>query len=490
MPNVSINGWERHNVVTDSAGRIWSRRGFVVATLANDLVGGSLFVDGFSVRSPTSTEVFHYAFLQDTATNVVTLAVLAENFTTMFTMSLGQMPTAPTFFWAMVNKQLMINSESMASPLYGLPGGGLVPALKVTSENPDTTALDIPTGIICSFGDRMPIAQGSVVYFNDPTIDPRTYVAENTLGLTGQIYDMFQASDGGLYMFTDSGLYIMSSDALGQGQSVVGFVRLVPNVRTLKTRNACPTSFGVVVLTERGCQIIGGPDVEFSTYRGRRKITPNVEVDDMRIFGSVWPVDDGVMVGFGTACDFSVYVDFARGGEVTFIHNEAADGDVEPLHLVGVLTDRDGETVYLTPETARVALLTGGGEMQSYVAGGVPVRAALCGKLDLGPQQTPLLRRVSVSAASAGQAIEAACNGAQHTGLTTATRGDLVADTGELWGTASWADLTARSVRLTLNVRASEPNMEVVCEGADRRVVDNVDVQIAGVWPTRKETEV
>jgi hypothetical protein len=203
----------------------------------------------------------------------------------------------------------------------------------------------------------------------------------------------------------------------------------------------------------------------------------------MRIFGSVWPVDDGVMVGFGTACDFSVYVDFSRGGEVTYIHNSAL---VEPMHLVGVLTDRDGEMVYLTPETARIALLTGGGEM----GGSVQVRAALCGKLELGPQQTPLVRRVSVSAASAGQAVEAACNGSQHTGLTTATRGDLVADTTDTWGVENWADLTARSVRLTLNVRASEPNMEVVCEGADRRIVDNVDVQIAGVWPTRKETEV
>jgi hypothetical protein len=79
-------------------------------------------------------------------------------------------------------------------------------------------------------------------------------------------------------------------------------------------------------------------------------------------------------------------------------------------------------------------------------------------------------------------------NGVVDTGKSTTVNGDTVIET-DLWGATNWATLTARSVRATLNVRATELDLEVTLSGMGRAIVDSADVQAGGTWTNKKETQ-
>lgn len=219
------------------------------------------YVAAFSIESPTTTEVFHYLFEQ-AAGGTVTLRVTTEEFVELFNQALGIMPPAPVVTWGISLNQVMINSPSFSAPLYGIVGGGLVTATKTessfASSNPETQALTIPPGHIASFGDRLPIAQAHVLYFNDPTNDVRTYVGSNAIAFPGQIYDLFTGPDGALYLFTSQDAYVIPADALGHGQLIVPFISTIPGVGTSRPRNAATSNGVVACLSRRGLVMVDG----------------------------------------------------------------------------------------------------------------------------------------------------------------------------------------------------------------------------------------
>jgi hypothetical protein len=470
MPNVSMKQWERHNVVVDKGGRLVTRKGGVaIHTPADVLVGG------FSILVPSSSEMEHYLFEQSATTSVVTLFVYDEEFNERYRLRLGEFPSWPVFTHGMTNNQLMINSPSLSAPLYGLPGGGVMPAVKTPSENPDTTSIDIPSGHICAFGDRLPIAQGSVVYFNDPGVDPRSYVGENTVPLPATIHDIVQGPDGALWMFTPAGAYNMAADALGQGQSVAGFISLTPEAATSRPGNAASTIFGVVALTDDGVLVLNGGNsraIPFSTYQGRRRLSQPVDVLDARQFGRVFPTSTGAVVGFGVDRNYCIHLDLQDGG-VSFLSSAAVPG---AFHAVGVLRTRDGEDLLITP----------GAVWSLHVKGNTSNTGVLCGRIQAGPADNPLLRRVTVSAANAGEGVTVNCNNVQDS-ANTSLNGDAIIGVNN-WG-APLATLTARSARCTLNVRGTELDVEVAVAGRARVIVDTLELQAGGTWRTKKETQ-
>lgn len=486
MSSISIKNFERHNVIAES-GRLSTRRGFVVScNAATFTLAGSEFVGGFSVLVPSSSEAEHYLFLQDTTTGAVTMVVTDEEWGERYRLGLGVHPETPVFSHAMVNNQLMINAPSMSGPLYGLPGGGVMPAVATASRNPDTTAIDIPAGHICSFGDRMPIAQGSIVYFNDPTLDPRTYVSTNNVPLPATIHAITQGPDGALWMFTAAGAYSMAADALGQGQSVAGFISLIPQVLTSRPGGACSTPYGVVALTVDGVAVLSrgeSRELAFSTYQGRRKLTRPIDVLDVRQFGRVFPTSFGVIVGFGSDRGYAVAVDLGDN-TTSFWYTSAV---AAPLNVVGTLRTRDGEDLIIS-RTGIYAIHTKGlRDFSDLVAN--DIAGALCGRVQSGPQENPLVRRVSISAANGGAPVSVCGNGVVDTGKSTTVNGDTVIGT-DLWGTPNWSTLTARSVRATLNVRATELDLEVTISGMGRIILESVDVQAGGTWTNKKETQI
>lgn len=485
MSTISLRSFERHNIIAES-GRLSTRRGFVVS-LASTALGltNNIFVGGFSVLVPSSSETEHYLFLQDTTTGFVTMIVTNEEWVERYRLGLGVHPSSPVFSHALVNNQLMINAPSMSGPLYGLPGGGVMPAVATPSENPDTTALDVPSGHICSFGDRMPVAQGSVVLFNDPGLDPRTYTGQNVIALPATIHAITQGPDGALWMLTPAGAYSMAADALGQGQSVSGFISLIPQVLTSRPGGACSTPYGVVALTVDGVAVLNGGsyrELAFSTYQGRRKLTRPIDVLDVRQFGRVYATSFGVLVGFGADRDYAVAVDLGEG-TTSFWYTGTAS---TPLNVVGVLRTRDGEDLVID-RTGVYALHTKGLRDFSDSAAN-DVSGALCGRVQSGPRDNPLIRRVSLSAANGGAPVSVCGNGVVDSGKSTTVNGDTVIGT-DLWGTPNWASLTARSVRGSLNVRATELDLEVTMSGMGRIILESVDIQAGGTWTNKKETQ-
>lgn len=471
---VNISQWELHNLQRDGAG-LRTRLNFASVKTPT---AGTVYVGAFSLQSPQTGDVWHYLIEQSTTTAAATLRVFTEEFYELFSVPLGVLGDTPVVTWAVTNRQLMVNSPDFSAPLFGVLGGGLITALKQASIYEDSTALDIPAGHITTFGDRMPIAQGAVLFFNDPGIDPRTYVAENVVALPGTIYDILQADDGALWIFTAGGVFTLAADALGQGQTVQGFLAKVPGLQTSRPRNAVATRFGVAVL-DRDAVVVGGRRIPIATYQGRRRLSKAIEVEDLRQFGELHATPTGVLIGFRDGRGFFVDVDIAAGA-ATYVWSESSD-----LNLVGALRDRDGEMLHVLSDRVVWQGVVGTLDFDSSATKGTAA-----GRLDLGPVDNPIIRRLSVSAANGGADVAAACSGNVDTANTTTTDGDIVI------GTSSWtasgtrlAGRTTRSTRMTLNVRTTEPNAEVQVSGGGRRVIATVEVQVGGVGRTRKEKQ-
>jgi len=334
---------------------------------------GTVYVAGFSVESPSTTEVWHYLVEQHIGTRVATLRVYTEEYLEMFSVALGNLGDEPVITYGVQNNQIMINSPSFSSPLYGLVGGGLVQAQKVASRNPDTTALEIPTGHITTWGDRFAIAAGNVVFINDPGTEPRTFVAQNAIAFPGTVYDLFQGPDGGLWVFTSADVYVMSADALGQGQTAVGFITTIPGVHTSGPRNAATSCGAVLALTKDGATFVTTSSqrrIDLAPYEGKRYWSRPVEVDDYRLQGLLFKASDGFALGFHGRRDFWLDINL-RSDFRSFAWTRSS-----ALSLVGTLRTRDGETLYVTKTRILAAIGT-----DDFSEGG-PIRGIACGRID------------------------------------------------------------------------------------------------------------
>lgn len=472
MATVDVSGWELHNMVATPSG-LRTRKAF--ASLKTP-TAGTTYVAGFTVENPSTSEPWHYLFEQTTSSGEVTLRVVTEEFIEMFSTYLGKLGNRPVITSGVVTNQLMIGSSTMSSPLYGLVGGGLISAVKSTSINPDTTALDIPNGPLCAYGGRIAIASGSVVYFNDAVVDPRTFVAENALALPGTVYDLFQGGDGALYMFTSDGVFTLPADALGQGQQVQGFLGRIPGVVTSRPRNACATTNGTVILQRDHVLVLQGGTmrrIPLAALDDSRSISPIVEVDDARLFGEVYPTSKGFLVAFRSSRAFYLHVDLSTDAVSYWYANTGSA-------VVGTLRTRDGETLHLWSDRVVAPVVSGPVDHD-----GVAVKGYVVGHIQLAEGDNPVIRRVTVEVDNVGSTLQAAVNGNTNTTTTKTMTGDIII------GTTTWSASTAfrpragRTQRMTLNRRTTDAFIEVGVQGGDVRMDRRLDVELGGTWRTR-----
>jgi hypothetical protein len=429
------------------------------------------FVYGFSIESPFTQEVWHYLFERNKTTGVTVCRVYTEEYLQMYALEVGVLSVDPVISHAVVNNQVMINSPEFSSPLYGCVGGGLIPAVKTESNNPDTTALDIPTGHIAAFGDRMVIAQNNILFFNDAGVDPRTFVAQNTIAIPsgGDIYDLFQGDDGALYVFTSKGTFFIPQDALGRGQLVEGFLGMVPGIETTYERNAA-TSCGVVLAVQKDGLVTigrGGGAIPFHSTLASQYETPNTRCDDYRATSKVYPVPEGFLVGIdnkGGSGDVVFYFN-VRNGFKSFIFAS----NISPFSLVGTLRSRDGD--YLMVMSDRVLMPTGRNEDFS----GQPVSGSCVMEIDMPEGVTAHVRRVVTSSDVPSTQVFVENN--------TTTRSVPVS--GIIVGTSNWDDgkLISRrpkSLRHGVSTRTSHFTCEIRYVGGDRRIEQGVDVEVVG----------
>ena len=478
--SVNVSAWERHNVVDDGSGGLTTR--FVFSSL---LALGGHCVGAFSIRSPTTTEVWHYVFTQNTTTGAVTLTVYNEEFVALFTYPLGAISDTPVITCAVVFNQMIISSPSFSTSLYGLVGGGVMAAVKVASENPDTTALDVPVGHCCSFGDRVAIATGQIVSFSEPRsgdVDIRCFPAVNQISLPGAVLDMFQGVDGALYMFTTAGIYTLPSDALGQGQQVVGYISRIPGLATMRPRNACPTPFGVAMLDDTDVVLLNnGTRIPIGTYGGQRSISRVVDVDDLRIFGELYPTQNGLLLGFRNTREFYIAIDL-RTNTASYVYG------ANTLSLMGVLIDRDGWENHIVSDTFGTNRILSQEVTGSLEFDNANLPAYLCGTIEVGPSQRPLFRRASVSYALAGSLIAGEVERNNDTSTVTTNNVTLIGTS--LWsGTGNCSGRSLRSTRLTFNSRSSNPSLEFQLTGGGFALSSTVQVESSGLHPSTKDKQ-
>lgn len=476
MTDVDPSTWELHNIVKTPSGLrtrspLWSIK---------TPTSGS-FVGGFTVEVPSSTEVHHYLFEQGTD-GTTTLRVVTEEFFELYNFPLGVLQQNPVITWAIGNNQILINSPAFSAPLYGVVGGGVVTAVATMSLNTDTTSLDLPQGHICSFGDRSPIAQNQVVFFNDPpsakSVDPRSYVAQNVLGLPGSVFDLFQGPDGALWMFTSAGVYTMPPDALGQGQTVVGSIARVPGIDTSRPRNACAT-IGTVAVLQRDHVVLlpSGTIVDLSPYNGPRRLSNRVEVEDLRLSAEIFPTPRGFIVAFRGNKPFFLVADL-KNQSFSYVIDASTS-----YNAVGVLRTRDGEPLYVLSD--RVVMQMGISDRDSWA--GIAQLAVACGMIETSAADRPVLRSLTTNTEFVGQPVGVSAGRDGLTSLTQPTiTGDTIIGTSQWSSTGSFIGRTFRSTRHNVSQRMPEPPVEVQIGGLGRRV-GLVDVDLAGQGRSRRD---
>lgn len=370
--------------------------------------GGSAFVGGFSLESARTTEVFHYIFKQATSTRVVTLFVYNEEYQEIFNFTIGVCPPIQTITYGVVNiSEIMINSPQFPFAIYGIIGSGVAAAQKVTSIYESSTAIDIPNGICCAFGNRIVIANKNVLYFSDPEA-PRTFVATNQLGLEGNITALVPATDGLLIATTQSVLQ-MPIDALAQGQSVFAALSNLSTYQSFSYRNVAASNNVVMALGPTSIAPLIGKAEGFTPIDeriGNRVLSKKYSLQDLRYY-QLFATDYGFCLSMP---DFPGWYDINLGSQhASFVY--PTSGDEDDYKLVGILQDRDGRSLYLTATYILELIGDQSDEVDDTLVYGVISDEIVNDKAD----QAPVLRHIFVQSDLVEELVDIASDSTKRT---------------------------------------------------------------------------
>lgn len=453
MTRVDLDGFELQNIERDAAG-LAVRRGLVQHVPASTFQPSSVFVAGFSLEAQNTGEVAHYLFLQSTTTRMVTLYMTDDEYNVNVVFQCGVMPKNPTITYAVQDGRILINSPGLHKPIYGLLCGGLIEAVKVASTNPDTTALEIPTGICCSWGDRIVIAQGNLLFVNDPGLEVRTFVAENVIALPANIYALFESA-GALVAVTSDGVFSLPQDALGQGQLVQPFIGQPSTYGASSLNNAAISRSVVACLTKTGLlDLATGVERKLVSFGLARALGAPVGVPSSGDFrhGTVWPSESGYWVSIGGA-----------------LCHAGADGirwvtASVPLSLVGVLRSREGADILLMPE--RIAESWGNIDFTASTVSGVA-----SGRVPSASDASLVVRFVTTASDAVGGSQSAAIAGEVRTATTLAPPGAGAVIATSTWGAgATYRASPLRSRRHAYAVRTDDLHLEVAASRCRTRI--------------------
>lgn len=464
---------ELHNLVLRN-GKLRTRYG-LQSVRTN--TAGSLMVAAFTVKSPTTTEPFHYIWEVSTTTTILTLRVFNEEYVQIYTLDFGTVKIRPFITYGVTLNQIIINGPFGA--YYGIVGGGLIQALKIADTNPGTTTIDPPPGIVCAWGDRLPIAQANQVYFNDARLDDdvRAYAALNTISPGGEIYDMFAGPDNSLWIFTSTETYQIPADALGQDQTIQGFISTIPGLTPSRSGNACQSNGAVACLNKTGLVTIAGgvqTPMQLSTYDGKRSLSVPVNMDDWRD-GQLFKTSNGFLLSFGSKRKHCVLIDL-RNGFNSFLWNSGGS----PLDVVGVLRGRGETDLYVTSTNVLIPL--GNVDWDGSV-----VRGVACSRVDVPPDEALVVRSVTVKADNIGQNVSAFVGASTKVAANPAhTPRDTNIGTSVWSATAPIGARELRTTRLQCNERLTDLSLEVSLDGGNR-ALSLADIETRGQGQGRRD---
>ena len=439
-------------------------------------IGSAVYA--FSIENQNTTEVMHYIIY-----NTGLLAIYDEEFVLQFSRTISAESSAGfpeaaigSFSHAVVNNQLIINSEFLSSPIYGVVGGGVIPAVKVASINPDTSALDPLPGGVAVFGDRMVYSYFNQIFISDPGTEPRTIVAENTISFGGKVLDMFQAGPNGLfYVFTTAGLYTLPADGLAGQQSYAGFITSSKDYEATQLRNVAYSKNTIFGLLDNGVwDINNSQNIEFIKWRRGRGITQVVgNFTDLR-YGRIYTYENGFVCQIGNSI---LMIDIVN--KFSSWINSINDASQS---LVGVLKTRDGKSIFCSTDAVWELVGNTGNLTGVDVDYNSSAFFGTCATNVLTPPAaSPVIREITVGLDNNGKAVQTYVRGTTLSNTTGNTIIGATADT-SLWDTASlvYSEAKFRSSRNRLAVRGDNLDFEMKVTGANARISSNVEIVLNG----------
>jgi hypothetical protein len=439
---------------------------------------GATAVYAFSIENQNTTEVMHYVIY-----NNGLLAIYDEEFVLQFSRVISAESTAGfpeaaigSFTHAVVNNQLIINSEYLSAPIYGVVGGGVIAAVKVASINPDTSALDLLPGGVAVFGDRMVYSYYNQIFISDPGTEPRTIVAENTISFGGKVLDMFQAGPNGLfYVFTTAGLYTLPADGLAGQQSYAGFITSSKDYEATQLHNAAYSKNTIFGLLDNGVwDVNNSVNIEFIKWRRGRGLSQTVgNFTDFR-YGRMYTYENGFICQIGNSI---LIIDIVN--KFSSWINNINDGGTS---LVGVLKTRDGKSIFCATDAVFELVGNSGNLTGVDVDYNSSTFFGTCATNILTPPAaSPVIREITVGLDNNGKQVQTYIRGTTSTNTTGNTIIGATADV-SLWDTASlvYSEAKFRSSRNRIAVRGDNLDFEMKVTGANARISSNVQIVLNG----------
>jgi hypothetical protein len=500
MATFDVTDWGKRNVWR-SDGQMCVRPGLRRLTAAT---GGRKWVGGFSIQNPWTLEVWHYIADVSTAGHDLVIRVLDDDFVEWQALKTGVDVIPRGFSFGVVEGEIMIGSPDMPT-LWGYVGGALTIASKVDSDNPGTTAIAVPRGVVCSVLNRIVIADGASLFISDPVAvtggSPRTFVAQNQNQRPGVIFGVHEGAGGNLVVVTSAGVYSLDPSAFAV--QIVGSNgtdwRLVNRTEAYSYDSSANVKGRIYGLTEGGFALIdveGGETVPLNEDRVPLRLTRRIALSDWR-GARIFAGDDGPIIADDIAAGASgpVFHMVDSDGFRSWWSGFTPGGTSAFVTVRGVLRDGDGAVLLLAEDGAYAvegncdysqATPTTAQELS------VP-RAYVFARLPADPEDNPIVRSVFWTAeAGANLNVRGAAQTAQGGG-TTAT---FAADTRcIIVGTTSWGasgvwyqDSPMGAVRFDCNFASPDLTIDMSTTSCLRRIGSRIAISLSDSAPKRTPT--
>jgi len=490
---------EYHNVYDGPFG-LQTRNGFVTELRIEDIgvvtprnLAGTQtqFIYGFSVESANTGEVYHYLFSVDSA-NKLFASIYDSQFQCRSFYEIGQMAADLEPFSVAVNyNQIIVNSRSIPYPLWGFVGGSLTKANKVESINPDTPALTLFPGRVCSFADRFAWAYANQVIFNDPGTEPRTITAPNAISFGGTVLDIFQAGEGGsLIVVCTDATYAIPPDGLN-GFQFQGVISRIPGYQGSISNNAATARGATLGLVKDGViDISSFQKRQLANYRQRRLLSKPVGPDASGDYrnGTMLSTDEGFIISINGK---SALLDLDTG-LVTWLYgtdnwSDEGGGDID---IVGVLKDADGKNIFITK--TNIIELFGNTDYAQTPTTGLPTpisirpEGSICTNAGSDPQMSPVVREITTSADRPGFLQLSYVRNSLQSDTTPPPQLSIVINGTTVWNPSAFLrEREMRSRRMQRAIRVDSPDVELSFTGGAVRIGETFDLVTKGIGKNR-----
>jgi len=472
MSLIDVTGFAKRNMWRQPAGHLSVRPG--LRRMTTPAVGRK-WVAGFSVQNPWTLEVWHYIADVTTAGADLKVLILDENFAVWQSFDTGTNSIPRGFSHGVVEGEIMIGSPDMPT-LWGIVGSGIQLAQKVASDNPSTTAIEVPRGIVSAVLNRIVIADGASLFISDPVAvtggSPQTFVGQNQNQRPGVVFGIHEGAGGNVVVVTSAGVYSLDPSAFAV--QVVGSNgtdwRMVSHAEAASYDSSCNVDGRIYALTKRGYALVDtetSEEVTLDDPMQPRLFGPRIASLDWRA-ARIYAGEDGPIVAI---TDYADLTDLASGLRSWWGCDVGSTFNVR-----GALKDSDGATMLLCEDGVyAIGGNVDGGQLLSSAAG-TQGKGVLAGIIPTGPDDNTTVRRMQASASVGGVGtIQMAVRGSAGTPFPSSTppadSRSMVIDTSS-WGASGviYQPTPLATVRDDTDYNTDDLAVEVAVSVPDARV--------------------